>query len=105
MAYQEANAAGGRYDAVIQGGQTFLKEKQWDEGEGKDPSDPYYGGAGYGGNNSRPDLSNTTFMIEALHETGLPPDDPALQRSHRLPLPLPEPPGGVQRPALGRQGQ
>ena len=81
MAYQEANAAGGKYDSILRGGQAFLKEKQWDEGEGKGPDDPYYGGAGYGGNNSRPDLSNTVFMIEALRETGLPADDPALQKA------------------------
>ncbi len=81
MAFQEANTAGGKYDAIIKGGQKFLKEKQWDEGEGKDPDDVFYGGAGYGGSNSRPDLSNTAFMIEALRETGLPADDPALQKA------------------------
>lgn len=81
MAFQEANNAGGKYDAIIQGGQNFLKSKQWDEGEGKTPADPYYGGAGYGGRNDRPDLSNTAFMVEALRETGLPADDPALQKA------------------------
>jgi squalene-hopene/tetraprenyl-beta-curcumene cyclase len=83
MAFQEANS-GGRYDAVIKGGQTFLKTMQWDDGEGKDPSDPYYGGAGYGGRNNRPDLSNTAFMIEALRESGLPANDPALQKALRF---------------------
>ncbi len=29
---------------------------QWDEGEGKDRDSDFYGGAGYGGRNSRPDL-------------------------------------------------
>jgi squalene-hopene/tetraprenyl-beta-curcumene cyclase len=82
MAYSEANrASGGKYDAVIKGSQDFLKEKQWDRGEGKTPEDPFYGGAGYGGNNSRPDLSNTAFMMEALRESGLPADDPALQKA------------------------
>ncbi len=80
MAFQEANRDG-RYDSLIKGGQGFLKEKQWDETEGKSPEDAFYGGAGYGGSNSRPDLSNTTFMIEALHDTGLPADDPALQKA------------------------
>src|SRR4051812_30002089 len=66
MAFNEANKrASGRYHAVIKRGQAFLKEKQWDEGEGKGQGDVFYGGAGYGGKNSRPDLSNTTFMIEA----------------------------------------
>ena len=80
MAFREANV-GGKYDAVIKGSQEFLKDKQWDESEDKGKADPFYGGAGYGGNNSRPDLSNTTFMMEALHDSGLPSDDPALQKA------------------------
>lgn len=80
MAFNEANA-GGRYAPQIKGGQAFLKRMQWDEGEGKTPDDMFYGGAGYGGRNNRPDLSNTAFMIEALRETGLPADDPALQKA------------------------
>lgn len=80
MAFHQANTDG-RYDAIIKGSQTFLKEKQWDEGEGKSPDDDFYGGAGYGGKNDRPDLSNTTFMLEALHESGVPADDPAFQKA------------------------
>jgi len=80
MAFHEANK-GGRYDAVIKGSQDFLKASQYDEDEKKGPADPEYGGLGYGGGKSRPDLSNTSFMMEALHESGLPADDPALQRA------------------------
>ena len=80
MAFHEANQ-GGRYDRIIKGGQEFLKTMQWDEGEGKGRESEYYGGAGYGGTNSRPDLSNTSFMMEALHDTGLPADDPGLQKA------------------------
>ncbi len=80
MAFQAANKAG-RFDRIIKGGQDFLKMTQWDEGEGKGRSDARYGGLGYGGDNSRPDLSNTAFFIEALHDTGLPADDPALQKA------------------------
>lgn len=80
MAFQEANK-GGRYDSIIKGGQEFLKAMQWDASEGKGPDNAFYGGAGYGGKNNRPDLSNTAFMMEALHDTGLPADDPALQRA------------------------
>ncbi len=79
-AFHQANA-NGKYDAVIKGAQAFLKGKQWDEGEGKSPDDSFYGGAGYGGKNSRPDLSNTTFMLEALHDSGVPPDDPAFKKA------------------------
>ncbi|QEH34763.1 Prenyltransferase and squalene oxidase repeat protein [Aquisphaera giovannonii] len=80
MAFHEANV-GGKYDRVIKGCQDFLKESQFDEGEKKGPKDPQYGGLGYGGDRSRPDLSNTSFMMEALHDSGLPPDDPALQKA------------------------
>ena len=82
MAFQEANkGAEGRYDATIKAGQDFLKGKQWDESEGKGKDSDFYGGSGYGGNNSRPDLSNTAFMMDALRDTGLPADDPALQKA------------------------
>jgi squalene-hopene/tetraprenyl-beta-curcumene cyclase len=80
MAFHEANV-NGRYDRLIKSAQTFLKTMQWDEGEGKGRDNAFFGGAGYGGNNSRPDLSNTAFMVEALHDTGLPADDPGLQRA------------------------
>jgi squalene-hopene/tetraprenyl-beta-curcumene cyclase len=80
MAFKEANA-GGKYDRVIQGGQDFLKTSQVDEGEGKGRDDLAYGGLGYGGGNSRPDLSNTSFFVEALRESGLPADDPALRKA------------------------
>ena len=79
MAFHEANA-GGRYDAQIKAGQAYLKTLQWDEGEDKGQDDPFYGGAGYGGR-SRPDLSNTSFFMEALRDTGLPADDPNLKRA------------------------
>jgi squalene-hopene/tetraprenyl-beta-curcumene cyclase len=80
IAFHEANA-GGRYDRAIKEGQDFLKSMQWDESEGKGQDDPFYGGAGYGGKNSRPDLSNTSFFMEALRDTGLPADDPGLKKA------------------------
>ncbi len=80
MAFQEANRDG-KYDAFLKGGQKFLTGKQWDESEGKGPDSDFYGGAGYGGSNSRPDLSNTAFMIEALRDSGLPADDPAMKKA------------------------
>ena len=80
LAFHEANREG-RYDRVIKAGQVFLKSGQWDESERKDRDDPFYGGAGYGGRNSRPDLSNTAFFMEALRDTGLPADDPNLKKA------------------------
>ena len=71
---------GDRYAEEIEGGRAFLKELQWDEGEGIESSDTAYGGAGYGGS-SRPDLSNTQFLLEALKQTGSGPDDPAVQKA------------------------
>ena len=53
----------------------FLKELQWDEGEGKTQKDDFYGGAGYD-SKSRPDLSNTQFFLDALVAAGVPKDDP-----------------------------
>lgn len=80
LAFKEANRDG-KYDATIGGAQDFLKTMQWGEGQGKEKSSDFYGGAGYGGNNSRPDLSNTAFLIEALRDSGLPADDPALKKA------------------------
>jgi squalene-hopene/tetraprenyl-beta-curcumene cyclase len=80
MAFHEANR-GGRYDRIIKGSQEFLKATQTDEGEGKSRSDLAYGGLGYGGTNSRPDLSNTAFFVEALRDSGLPADDLALRKA------------------------
>lgn len=79
-AFHEANKDG-RFDAIVKGSQNFLKTMQWDESEGKGKESDFYGGAGYGGKHSRPDLSNTAFMVEALRESGVPADDPALQRA------------------------
>ena len=60
--------------------QVFLKRGQWDEEEGHDRSSPWYGGAGYG-KHKRPDLSNTQMMLEALAQSGLPPDDPVYKKA------------------------
>ena len=70
----------GRYDNQIKAARAFVTGLQWDDGEGKGVDDPAYGGAGYGKKN-RPDLSNTSFLIEALRSAGTSPDDPAIQRA------------------------
>ena len=58
----------------------WLRTNQWDEAEGIDPTKDWYGGAGYG-NGKRPDLSNTQMMLDAMHDAGVSPDDPAVQRA------------------------
>lgn len=76
--------------AAIKPAQDFLKSLQWSEqsggGDNADSSTsitkdhPYYGGWGYG-NHGRPDLSNTAFALQALHDSGLSSEDPAFQRA------------------------
>lgn len=79
VAYQAANKDH-RYDKLLADAEKFVKKEQWDDGEGKSPDDVNFGGAGYG-SKSRPDLSNTSFLIEALHELGRGNDDPAMQKA------------------------
>ncbi len=79
VALAQANQEG-KYQKVIDRAESFVKGLQWDEGEGKDPSDLFYGGAGYG-SHSRPDLSNTAYLIDALHTLGNPENDAAIQKA------------------------
>jgi hypothetical protein len=83
---QPAQVADARARAI-----EFLKSIQYGEGamaheglaEAAKPvskDDPYYGGWGYG-NRGRPDLSNTSFALEALHAAGVPEDDPVFKRA------------------------
>ncbi len=70
----------GKYDELLKNADKFVRELQWDDGEGHDESSLNYGGAGYG-RNKRPDLSNTSFLIDALVATGAGPDDEALKKA------------------------
>jgi squalene-hopene/tetraprenyl-beta-curcumene cyclase len=79
MAFHRANERG-KYDELLKNAEAFIRGEQWDEGEGLTPKDLAYGGAGYGGS-SRPDLSNTSFLIDTLHLLGESPEDPAIQRA------------------------
>ncbi|MCA9190775.1 MAG: hypothetical protein KDB03_03395 [Planctomycetales bacterium] len=79
VAFSQANQDH-RYDERLKKAEAFVKGLQWDESEDKDPSDSFYGGAGYG-SQSRPDLSNTAYLIDALRSLGNPPDDPAIQKA------------------------
>jgi hypothetical protein len=79
VCFKEANRDG-RYDKTIKEAEAFLRRGQWDESRGKDKSDLSYGGAGYGGK-SRPDLSNTAFLLDALKAAGAKDNDPAIQKA------------------------
>ena len=76
---------GDKYKTQIKGLQEFLKSLQQLEGKTDNKGvkitkdHPWYGGAGYG--EDRPDLSNTSYFIEALHDSGAPADDPAIQKA------------------------
>ena len=70
----------GRYKKLLADAEAFVKKLQWDGEENHDPSSTYYGGAGYGGH-SRPDLSNTQFLLDALKAVGRGPEDEAVQKA------------------------
>jgi len=73
----EANRDG-RYDQLLKKAEAYVKGLQWDTGEGHDRSSTSFGGAGYGKHN-RPDMSNTTFLMDVLKARGCKLDDPAVQ--------------------------
>lgn len=79
VALSKANKDG-KYSEQLKKLEAFIKKQQWDEGEDKKPDDAFYGGAGYG-SKARPDLSNTGFLVEALHELGRDGEDEAIKRA------------------------
>ena len=79
LCFTEANRDR-RYDELLKKADAFLKGLQWDDEEGHDRTSTSYGGAGYG-RHSRPDLSNTSFMIDALKALGNDDEDPAIRRA------------------------
>ncbi|MEM8668492.1 MAG: prenyltransferase/squalene oxidase repeat-containing protein [Planctomycetota bacterium] len=74
LAFAEANK-GGKYNTILAKAKDFVTGIQ---SAVSDPSDPWYGGASYGGS-GRPDLSNTGYLIEALRSVEAGPDDPAIK--------------------------
>ena len=74
------DGVGKKYAKPLAPAEAFLKGLQWDEEEGHGEESTSYGGAGYG-KHGRPDLSNTTFLIDALHTLGRGKEDPAMQRA------------------------
>lgn len=78
VCFAEANKTG-QYNEILKRAKAFVTGIQYGAGA-RDPSDPWYGGVGYGGA-GRPDLSNTGYMIEALRAVETPASDPAIQRA------------------------
>lgn len=72
--------SGKKYAKQIQAAAEFLKNLQWDQGEQKEKDDMFFGGAGYG-SHTRPDMSNTSYLVDALKAAGANNDDPNLQNA------------------------
>lgn len=69
-----------KFSEPLAAAEQFIKGLQWDDDEGFDSSSTNYGGAGYG-RHRRPDLSNTSFLIDALKSLGRDGNDLAMQRA------------------------
>lgn len=69
-----------KYDAVTAAAAAYLKKGQFGAEDGKPPTDPNFGGFGYGPG-TRSDLSNTHFVLDGLKTAGTPKDDPAYKRA------------------------
>jgi squalene-hopene/tetraprenyl-beta-curcumene cyclase len=80
ICFKEANR-NGKYDQLIKKADAFIKASQWG-GDGKTSADAVqFGGAGYGRSGDRPDLSNTSFLVDALRAAGNKEDSEAIQRA------------------------
>jgi squalene-hopene/tetraprenyl-beta-curcumene cyclase len=80
VCFKEANR-NGRYDALLKKADAFVKSYQWGSAGDSGPHDIKYGGAGYGRTGDRPDLSNTSFLVDALRAAGNSADSEAMQRA------------------------
>jgi squalene-hopene/tetraprenyl-beta-curcumene cyclase len=78
MAFAEANTKR-QYDTAIKNATEFLRGMQYADGK-VESGDGKYGGAGYD-EKSRPDLSNTQYLLDALQAAGVSKDDPAVKRA------------------------
>jgi squalene-hopene/tetraprenyl-beta-curcumene cyclase len=70
-----------RYDKLLKNAKQYLNSIQFGgDAQPAEKDDLNYGGAGYG-KHKRPDLSNTSFLVDALKASGAGPNDPAMQRA------------------------
>lgn len=79
MCFAAANKDG-HFNALVKNAEKFLTAGQWDESENVQPANITYGGAGYG-QAERPDLSNTSFLLDALKSAGEDANDEAFKRA------------------------
>jgi squalene-hopene/tetraprenyl-beta-curcumene cyclase len=76
ICFVEANQAG-RYNALLDKAKKFVTSLQYGVGNAPDHAQ-WDGGATYGGQ-GRPDLSNTVYLVEALHALDAGANDPHVQ--------------------------
>ncbi|APZ96495.1 prenyltransferase/squalene oxidase repeat-containing protein [Fuerstiella marisgermanici] len=79
VCFAEANKDG-RFDDILKRAKSFVTGIQYGKANGKNKSDVWYGGVGYSGA-ERPDLSNTSYLIEALRAAGSEENDDAIQQA------------------------
>jgi hypothetical protein len=79
VAFRLANSDG-KYNKLLADADKFVRAVQYGPGRDTDPSNPWYGGTGYGGD-GRPDLSNTSFLLDALVSGDGNANDEAVQRA------------------------
>lgn len=79
VAFSLANKDG-KYDKILKDGDKYVKSLQWGASDDKKESDVEFGGAGYG-KSKRPDLSNTSFFLDALKATGNDENSEAVKRA------------------------
>ncbi len=80
MCFAAANKDG-RYKDLIKAAEKYAKSIQWGADGKVDEANVNYGGAGYGKSKTRPDLSNTGFLLDALQAAGDESNDEAVKRA------------------------
>lgn len=80
MCFTASEETAKKYAEQVTKAEAYIRGAQIDEGENVERDDYSYGGSGYGGS-TRPDLSNTAFMLDALKATGAGQDDEAIQKA------------------------
>ncbi|MFI4874408.1 MAG: prenyltransferase/squalene oxidase repeat-containing protein, partial [Blastopirellula sp. JB062] len=79
ICFNKANK-NGKYDEIVKNAEKFVRGVQISDTDGVGEDDVNYGGSGYSGK-TRPDLSNTAFLMDALVSSGADEEDEAIQKA------------------------
>ncbi|UUO07156.1 terpene cyclase/mutase family protein [Blastopirellula sp. J2-11] len=79
MCFNKANTDG-KYDTIVKNAEKYVRGVQITDTDGVGEEDVNYGGSGYSGK-TRPDLSNTAFLMDALVSSGADKEDEAIQKA------------------------